>query len=310
MSAVAISDDGMFLAGNIADPMTGLEVAGRYSVATGMWESLGYLPNTNPNGCPSLSSAYDISGDGSLIGGFAQGNCRTAATWDPTNTMGGEFDASSCSEVNGISDTGSRVVGIFNSEAYYRDGAGPITTIGALVPGNNAQASDTNEAGTRIVGFDFFLLSQTAWVWSPTAGFENLYAALDAAGVPNLPAFGLSNTTGCSADGVTIVGNTQFGGGWIVEYPICDGGASTRCQTSPNSVDATGALISSSGSISIAANNLVLNSSPVPDQNGTHYFGPSLLNGDVGLPFGNGWRCVGPGPVFRRQLVARYAQLQ
>lgn len=72
----------------------------------------------------------------------------------------------------------------------------------------------------------------------------------------------------------------------------------TYCVTSPNSAG-PGALISSSGSTSITANNLVLTATGAPhNQNGIFYFGPNQIM----APFGDGFRCVGGG-VMRLGIV-------
>jgi hypothetical protein len=66
------------------------------------------------------------------------------------------------------------------------------------------------------------------------------------------------------------------------------------CETSPNSVGA-GALIGSSGSTSIAANELTLECTDLPPgQFAIFYYGPD----QIAQPFGNGVRCVG-GSVLR-----------
>lgn len=49
------------------------------------------------------------------------------------------------------------------------------------------------------------------------------------------------------------------------------------------------AIISGSGSASVAANNLVLAAGPVPNQTGIFYYGPMTMQ----QVFGNGFRCVG-----------------
>ncbi|MFT4541422.1 MAG: hypothetical protein ACI841_000260 [Planctomycetota bacterium] len=48
------------------------------------------------------------------------------------------------------------------------------------------------------------------------------------------------------------------------------------------------ATITASGSASIAANNMTLLTSPVPNQPGVFYYGPNQTS----LSFGNGTRCV------------------
>ncbi|MFT7670529.1 MAG: hypothetical protein ACI8X5_003238 [Planctomycetota bacterium] len=66
------------------------------------------------------------------------------------------------------------------------------------------------------------------------------------------------------------------------------------CQATANSVG-PGALMCSSGSSSIASNDLDLVTTGVPPGNiGLYFYGPN----QVQVPFGNGWRCVGGG-VYR-----------
>jgi len=69
------------------------------------------------------------------------------------------------------------------------------------------------------------------------------------------------------------------------------------CTAAPNSVGA-GADISVTGSTSVAANDLVLQADPVPNQPAIFFFGPNQIE----LPFGNGYRCVG-GAVKRLPVV-------
>jgi len=70
------------------------------------------------------------------------------------------------------------------------------------------------------------------------------------------------------------------------------------CSSSPN--DATpigsteGARIYASGSLSILANDLVVTGGPIkPNEPGILYHGVNRVNGGLGLPFGDGRRCVG-----------------
>ncbi|MDP6762030.1 MAG: choice-of-anchor B family protein [Planctomycetota bacterium] len=79
-----------------------------------------------------------------------------------------------------------------------------------------------------------------------------------------------------------------------IEDVECDDcSASTYCQTAPNSVGG-GALISSSGTTSVVANDLVLETvGAVGGQFGLFYYGPNQIQ----VPFGDGFRCVGSGGV-------------
>jgi hypothetical protein len=73
-------------------------------------------------------------------------------------------------------------------------------------------------------------------------------------------------------------------------------GLGTNYCTSNANSSGGAAIISASGSVSVAANDLVLSASPVPDgQPGLFYFGPNQIQ----VPFGNGFQCVG-GPNLMR----------
>jgi len=75
----------------------------------------------------------------------------------------------------------------------------------------------------------------------------------------------------------------------VTTLDCMEGGAVPYCATSPNSAGA-GAVISSSGSVSVAANNLVLISGgAIPNGSGLFYFGPNMIQ----APFGDGLRCIG-----------------
>jgi len=75
----------------------------------------------------------------------------------------------------------------------------------------------------------------------------------------------------------------------IVTIDCDQAGAVQYCATSPNSAGA-GAVISSSGSVSVGANNLVLVSGgAIPNGSGLFYFGPNMIQ----APFGDGLRCIG-----------------
>ncbi len=73
IDAVAVSDDGSVVVGNIPDPEgIGSNVAGRWTASTD-WQSLGHLPNAGM--CPSRSDSYEISADGSVVVGLSWDGC-------------------------------------------------------------------------------------------------------------------------------------------------------------------------------------------------------------------------------------------
>lgn len=63
----------------------------------------------------------------------------------------------------------------------------------------------------------------------------------------------------------------------------------TNYCTSVTNSTGSAATISTGGSTSVGANDLVLNAAPVPNQPGLFFYGPD----QVQIPFGNGFRCVG-----------------
>jgi len=75
----------------------------------------------------------------------------------------------------------------------------------------------------------------------------------------------------------------------IVYDPPCTGSAASYCVAAPNSTG-VGALIGSTGSLSIAANNFALTCAQLPPNTShIYFFGPTQIQ----VPFGNGFRCVG-----------------
>jgi len=138
---VAVSDDGTVLAGNFFDGTVGATVAGRWTQATG-WQSIGWL-----GVCGSYSTAYDISGDGSTIVGFAWNGCSgrgfrwTEATGmqELMNLAGGNNRASAISGDG--SAIGGFAQGTFNRTPAFWD----ASTAGEVI--------DVNDLG-EVFGFD------------------------------------------------------------------------------------------------------------------------------------------------------------
>jgi hypothetical protein len=79
---------------------------------------------------------------------------------------------------------------------------------------------------------------------------------------------------------------------WLTDGADCpDAGVDTYCTSSPNSVG-NGAMISSTGSVSLAANDLTLRvDSARPFQFGLFFYSDSATS----VPFGDGVLCVAPG---------------
>jgi len=271
----AVSDDGSVVCGNIDDPAgSGQGVAARWTQATG-WQSLGFLPGAGGLCGGSLSSALDISGDGttivglaydngcesfgfrwtaatgmqplqaqsfqggdrcsaisgdgSVMGGFAKGNFgRTPAYWYPT-TAGTILNPNWQGEVYGLTHNGMKSVGTrwFSGatfSAFIRDGqTGLFTNLGQLQSTWAATASDLSDDASVIVGFDYLGLARKAWVWTASDGIISLNDRLSAKGVAGAPP--LLTCGAVSADGTVIVGGAELTGGalgtggYIAEIP-------------------------------------------------------------------------------------------
>jgi hypothetical protein len=79
ISAVAVSDDGTVVLGDIPDPEgIGSNVAAVWTEATG-WFSLGHLPDAGA--CPSRSDGYELSADGTVAVGLSWDGCSGRGFW-------------------------------------------------------------------------------------------------------------------------------------------------------------------------------------------------------------------------------------
>jgi len=272
-AAVAVSDDGSVIAGNFYNgtPDNNDDLAAIWTAATG-WQTLGFIPGSSPGCGGGLSSAYDISGDGTTIvglswgpncsglgyrwtaatgmvplqslanghcrasaisgdgteiGGFAQGTfSRTPAYWQP-NGSGAVLNPNFQGEVYNFTENGDLSVGtVYLSgnafSAYIRNQqTGVITDLGKLHSTNwAAAASDLSENAQTIVGFDYYVGARQAWIWTATDGIKSMKDRLTAAGVTGLPTDFWVNSA-CSDDGNVVVGggfNVDKVVGYIAEF--------------------------------------------------------------------------------------------
>ena len=253
---VAVSDDGSVVAGNWNDPGLGATVAAIWTEAGG-WQSLGWLDIcgsrstaydisgdgttvvglgwkncsgrgfrwTQATGMVELQSLVNgnnrcsaISGDGSALGGFAQGTFnRTPAYWD-ASTAGVVLDPNFEGEVYGFNEDGSASVGTlyFGSgstyDAFVRDaGTGVVTNLGSLHSNWGGSATDLSEDGSVVVGYDVNGLSREAWVWTSSDGIISLNDRLAAGGITGIDPLYVCRAV--SDDGKVIVGGGADGGG-------------------------------------------------------------------------------------------------
>ena len=153
------------------------------------------------------------------------------------------------------------------------------------------------------------------WLGAGRTGYARVYSGLDGeliqrlqglqpgdmygvsvAGDFDIDGDGLSEVfIGCSEDVVGAEGE----GYADVHTAMCNPPPLRYCVAAPNSVGA-GSTIDFTGSLSVAAANLVLRADGLlPTHFGLFYFGPDQLQ----LPFGDGFRCVG-GSVHRLAIVA------
>jgi len=256
--AVAVSDDGSVILGQMGDPLgSGLGVAALWT-ASGGWQSLGGFDDCSG----SLSNAYALSGDGtvavglawqgcnsyafrwtadtgmvlmdnlanglnrasavnvdgSIIGGFAQGTFDRTPALWSADGTGTLYDINDQGEIYGFNNDGSTIVGEYNGLAFVDDGVS-LDVLGNLNGGFwVGNATDISEDGQVVVGYDILGLSREAWVWTPSTGFLGLRDIMQAQGISGLP--DLYTALAVSDDGNVIVGGQSAGGPFVSAYLI------------------------------------------------------------------------------------------
>jgi uncharacterized membrane protein len=210
-SASDISADGTVVVGLSWDGCDGRGF--RWTLATGM-QALQALGN-GQNACRK------VSGDGQIMGGFAQGSfSRTPATWQ-TDLTGTMYNFNDLGEVGGINFDGTTIVGQYNGEAFLDVGAGP-QLFGTLNAGWAARATGVAEDNSIICGEDTLGLAKDSWVWTSGSGIVRLNDVLTLLGVTGAPP--LTACRAISADGDIVVGDygapgaPSGSGGYIVEF--------------------------------------------------------------------------------------------
>jgi len=208
-TAYDISGDGTTVVGLCWNGCSGRGF--RWTAATGMQE-LHSLANGN-NRCSA------ISGDGTALGGFAQGTFnRTPAYW-AADTSGFVLDPAFQGEVFGFTEDGSKSVGTnyfggasSSYGAFIRDAqTGVMTNLGQLTAGWAGQATDLSEDASVIVGFDVNQLARKAWVWTSADGIKSLNSRLASLGLTHVP--NLLVCRAVSDDGNVIAGGAEAAGG-------------------------------------------------------------------------------------------------
>jgi len=120
---------------------------------------------------------------------------------------------------------------------------------------------------------------------------------------------GGSFINGAPIDGLGLTGGLAYvgftgstGGAWedhdVLSWSFQTGSIGNNYCIGVDNSTGSPAELSAGGSTSVAANNLVLLASPVPDQPGLFFYGPDQTL----VPFGDGFRCVG-GIIGRLSVV-------
>lgn len=202
-----VSNGAAFLSADIYDPNNvNRTTAARWEATTGLWTPLPGLGGVSGS---SVSTAYDLSGDGETVVGLAWKTAGEAHAfkWTPA---GGTVDIGLwlpgpgwSSRANAVSADGRFAAGLnTNTQRAIRWdlNAGTGQYLGSLEPGNTTFGASTaygiSANGTWVVGTS----SYNAFRWSAATGMQSL-GAIGVAGFGNA-----GYATAVSADGKVVVG--------------------------------------------------------------------------------------------------------
>jgi uncharacterized membrane protein len=190
----------------------------RWTAETGMIE-LQSLANGN-------NRASVVSGNGSVIGGFAQGSfSRTPCFWGSTGP-GALLDppnGDALGEVFGVNDAGSMMLAEWNGKAVTLEQGGAIRTnigAGSILPGWRGIPQDIANNGT-VVGFDILGGNRRAWLRPGNSGpMVDLKTFVEANGGYVGEDVLLEVAQAISVDATKIIGHGGFFQyAWIVNVP-------------------------------------------------------------------------------------------
>ena len=267
-----------------------------------VWDAVNGLVDLGTQG-GALSSADDVSGDGTLVVGWSE---DSSGVGRPVVWSGGvaSFLSSNPGGAAATNVDGSVVVGMEGDEAFRWTPASGLVMLGKLpgsTPVDKSIALDVSDDGNTIVGRSGSLFGtvvggtpRRAFVWRPGAGMVEVEALVGALGGTIPAGFGeLSWAVAVSADGDTIAGQSGLSSGivegWTFELPPV---ATTYCTAKVNSqgcltaigFDGTPSASSGSG-FHVSATDIV------PSSKGVLFYGTS---GAAATPFQGGFLCVAP----------------
>jgi hypothetical protein len=261
--AIAVSNDGGFVAGTLEPSLPAVGIrAFRWEAASSITYTSPFLPGG------TWASALGISGDGLHVVGTAD------------------------------APTGNR--------AFRWTIDGNLMLDLATVPGHTVSAAyDASQDGSIVVGYSAAppLVPSVATLWTSALGMVDLNVYLPGIGV-DCTNWVLRNCSGISDDGRSLTGtgahqhapNQWRTEGWILHVPHAPWVGPpvvTSCPASPNSLGLA-AVLNGAGTTSVASNDFVLTTSGgIPSNFHLYFYGPETTQ----QPFGDGTRCVGPGPL-------------
>ncbi len=241
VAAIWTAEDGWQSIGTLENPdvcggglSSPYDLSGDGSVAVGLgWQDgcNAYAFRWTPgNGMVAMELLGDganrasaVSGDGNLLGGFAQGSFdRTPAIWsaDGSGQLLDPPNGDVRGEVAGISDDGTTLLGEWNNKAFKLVEGEEIELFGTINRDWIGTAVDIADDGT-IVGYDRLQLALLAWIRPNGGPTVSLREYLMERGVMELPP-NLDACQAISANGNIIIGTNAFVGGWIVNLCVPD----------------------------------------------------------------------------------------
>ncbi len=256
---VAISDDGSTVIGNV--PVAGDDGRIHKEAAIWLggdrWKTLGGLPGARPCG-RTLTSAYDVSGDGRVVVGLAYLDCRNAHAFSWSEETGmvdlGTIVEGRASRANAISADAFTIVGWSDAGdgsrlgARWEGGVGPEWFAGPGAPVFVGEAQGVSSDGRYVVGGGFADKSNPcsyheAWFWSKETGVVSLGTPK---GVCGDLVDGQAAARDVSDDGRVVVGYDylfRLGEAWAFIWTAEDGMAMLQDWVRARTDEATAARI-------------------------------------------------------------------